>query len=178
MPETLRSSVDAYHDYIVESLKSGISRKDIYNSVIAMGFKGKQTCAYDYMNKLIAHYDIEVSVYKSTSAEAIQRRKQIQKYEYITRAEMLKVLWMNTELSSKNKEYVFNKYPQLYELNICVKEFRQIFDKCCMPLLYLFIEKYKNSNLKALATFAKGLEKDIEAVENAVSRISHTSFSL
>ena len=38
-----------------------------------------------------------------------------------------------------------------------------------MPLLYLFIEKYKRSELKALASFAKGLDKDIEAVENAVS---------
>ena len=37
-----------------------------------------------------------------------------------------------------------------------------------MPLLYLLIEKYKRSDLKALATFAKGLEKDIEAFENAV----------
>ena len=38
-----------------------------------------------------------------------------------------------------------------------------------MPSLYLFIEKYKNSGIKALASFAAGLEKDIEAVENAVS---------
>jgi len=38
-----------------------------------------------------------------------------------------------------------------------------------MPSLYLFIEKYKRSDLTALASFAKGLEKDIEAVENAVS---------
>jgi len=75
--KTLRSSIDAYHDYIVESLESGISRKDIYYRVIAMGFKGKQTCAYDYMNKLISHYGIEISIYKTTSAEAIQIKKQI-----------------------------------------------------------------------------------------------------
>ena len=167
--KTLRSSIDAYHDYIVESLESGISRKDIYDNVVEMGFKGKQTCAYDYMNKLISHYGIEVSIYKSTSAEAIQRRKQIQEYDYVTRSALFKFVWMNTELSSDHKEYVFNKYPKLYELNNCVKEFRRVFDKGCMPSLYLFIEKYKRSDLKALASFAKGLEKDIEAVENAVS---------
>ena len=167
--KTHRSSIDAYHDHIVKSLESGISRKDVYNSVIAMGFKGKQTCAYDYMNKLIAQYGIEVSIYKSTSSEAIQRRKQIQEHEYVTRSELFKSIWMNIELSSENKAYVFNKYPQLYELNTCVKEFRQIFDKGCMPLLYLFIDKYIRSDHKALASFAKGLGKDIEAVENAVS---------
>ena len=32
-----------------------------------------------------------------------------------------------------------------------------------------FIERYKSSELKEIACFAKGLEKDITAVENAVS---------
>lgn len=38
-----------------------------------------------------------------------------------------------------------------------------------MPCLYLFIEKYKNSNLKELVRFVSGLEKDLSAVENAVA---------
>ena len=38
-----------------------------------------------------------------------------------------------------------------------------------MPYLYLFIEKYKNSDLKELSRFASGLEKDLSAVENAVA---------
>ena len=35
--------------------------------------------------------------------------------------------------------------------------------------LYLFIEKFKVSSIKELATFAIGLEKDIDAIENAVA---------
>ena len=38
-----------------------------------------------------------------------------------------------------------------------------------MPCLYLFIERYKMSSIKEIASFAKGLEKDIDAVENAVA---------
>ena len=38
-----------------------------------------------------------------------------------------------------------------------------------MPYLYLFIEKYKNSDLKELSRLASGLEKDLSAVENAIS---------
>ena len=38
-----------------------------------------------------------------------------------------------------------------------------------MPCLYLFIEKYKNSDLKELSRCASGLEKDLSAVENAVA---------
>ena len=36
-------------------------------------------------------------------------------------------------------------------------------------MLYLFIERYKNSNIKSIKSFAKGLERDIDAVENAVA---------
>ena len=38
-----------------------------------------------------------------------------------------------------------------------------------MILLYLFIEKYLVSSLKELVAFANGLQKDIEAVENAIA---------
>ena len=36
-------------------------------------------------------------------------------------------------------------------------------------MLYLFIEKYKKSTIKALQSFTNGLERDIDAVENAVA---------
>jgi len=38
-----------------------------------------------------------------------------------------------------------------------------------MPLLYKFIDRYKESTVKELASFAKGLEKDLAAVENAIA---------
>ena len=51
----------------------------------------------------------------------------------------------------------------------CVREFREVYEKKSMPLLYLFIERYKNSDLKEISRFANGLEKDIEAVENSTA---------
>ena len=35
--------------------------------------------------------------------------------------------------------------------------------------LYIFIERYKKSHIKELASFAKGLDRDLNAVENAVA---------
>jgi predicted transcriptional regulator len=164
----IQSIMHTYHDYIVKSLQAGMSRSDVYNSVIAKGYTGKRTAAYDYMNKIIEYYDIDISVYKSSSAEAIQKRKGMQKYDYVTRAELFKALWFNADIPANHKNYIFNKYPQLFELNICIKEFRQIFNERQMPLLFLFIEKYKTSNINALSTFATGMEKDNEAIENAI----------
>ncbi|WP_242825045.1 transposase [Acetobacterium woodii] len=42
------------------------------------------------------------------------------------------------------------------------------FQKKSLPQLYLFIDRYKESELKPLAIFATDLEKDFEAIENAV----------
>jgi predicted transcriptional regulator len=164
-----RSCLNTYHDYIVKSLQSGMSRKDVFLSIIAKGADCKESAAYDYMNKVIGHYGIDISIGKSISADSMQRRKKLQTFDYLTRSDIFRSLWMNIDLSHEHKEYLFNKYPQLYELNICVKEFRKIFSERHMPSLYLFIEKYKGSSIKALSVFAKGLEKDIDAVENAVS---------
>lgn len=38
-----------------------------------------------------------------------------------------------------------------------------------MPFLLLFIEKYCHSEISSLKSFAKGLLKDIDAVENSVA---------
>lgn len=81
---------------------------------------------------------------------------------------MFLFLWMNTEITVMHKAYLMDHYPQLKEMLVCIREFREIYQRKNMPLLYLFIEKYKNSTLKEIARFAKGREKDIFAVENSV----------
>ena len=60
-------------------------------------------------------------------------------------------------------------YPQLRELQSCIREFREIYERKSMPLLYIFIDRYKKSGLKELSRFAEGLEKDLDAVENSVA---------
>ncbi len=76
---------------------------------------------------------------------------------------------MNEKLSEKQHQVLWEKYPILPELETFIREFRAIFFKKSMPLLYLFIEKYKKSAFKEVARFTNGLEVDIEAVENAVA---------
>lgn len=60
-------------------------------------------------------------------------------------------------------------YSKVRQLDICIHEFRNIYDQKNMVLLYLFIEKYKLSEIQELSRFAEGLEKDIEAAENSVA---------
>ena len=89
--------------------------------------------------------------------------------DYITREGVFRYMWMNTELSDNHKEYIYEKYPNIWELQCCIREFRNIFKNHNVPMLYLFVEKYSKSLLKPLRSFAEGLKRDIDAVENAVA---------
>lgn len=66
-----------------------------------------------------------------------------------------------------------NTYPQLRELRACILEFCEVYKRKSIPLLYLFINRYKKSGMKELSHFAEGFEKDIEAIETSVA--SHLS---
>ena len=101
--------------------------------------------------------------------DAIQKKKKLQKYDHLSRNGIFRFLWMNQEITDSHKSYLVETYPQLRTLMSCIREFREIFQRKSMPCLYLFIEKYKNSDLKELSRFASGLEKDLSAVENAVA---------
>ena len=161
--------MDQFYDYIIKTLTSGISRKDVYHNVIEKGYKGVQSAAYDHMCKIIELFQIDVAIYKSSSPEAIQNKKALQKYDHLSRNGIFRYLWMGVELNANHEAYILQKYPKLRELMRCVREFREIYEKKSMPLLYLFIERYKNSDLKEIFRFANGLEKDLEAVENSVA---------
>lgn len=76
---------------------------------------------------------------------------------------------MEIELSAEHKRYLWKKYLVLYEICICVKEFREIFSSRRMPSLYLFLKRHQQSSVKEIASFAKGLPKDKDTVENAVA---------
>lgn len=164
-----RSGMDQFYDYIIKELSAGISCKDVYYRLIQKGYRGKLTAAYDYMNKIIRSHQIDIAVYRSATAESIQKKKEIQKYDHITRSGIFRFLWMDMELTAAHKEYLMNTYPQLRELRACILEFREIYTRKNMSLLYLFIDRYQKSDIKELSCFAAGLERDLDAVENSVA---------
>ena len=71
------------------------------------------------------------------------------------------------------KNIIFNSFTFDYtEQGECLCEILkkiEIFEKQNLSLLYLFVERYQNSSIKELASFAKGLNSDISAIENAVA---------
>ena len=85
------------------------------------------------MNKIIRSHQIDIAVCRSATAESIQKKKEIQKYDHITRGSIFRFLWMDMELTAAHREYLMNTYTQLRELRACILEFREIYKRKNMP---------------------------------------------
>ena len=142
-------------------------------AVYEKGYTGSKSNAFDYLVKIEEKLNEQFTPqpYIRTMTEGLKYRTGScgKDKDYITREGIFRYMWMNTELTEEHKCYVLNQYPHIYELHNCIKEFRRIFEERKVPLLYLFVEKYSKSEIKALRSFANGLSRDIDAVENAVA---------
>ena len=168
---TLMSGVDKYHNHIVRELSAGKCRSVLYRELLTMGLTCKRTAAYDYFNRIIKLYNIELTPLERCTPEQKQLRKNIQKYVYISRKKIFDYLWLDdkSEIKTKHFEYMLNKYPIIIRLKLCIREFRKIFEKGYQALLYSFIDKYSICEIKPIRKFAESMKKDLEAIENAVS---------
>jgi hypothetical protein len=161
------SKLDAYSNIIIDKLSEGMILKDIFSFISTQGYKGKLTNFYDYCKRIMEKNDIEYYTAQNSVGELINRTKLC--IHYISRKELFDFLWLGKEIPFDDKGFIFNKYPVLYEINACIKEFREIFNRRNLVYLYFFIEKYQFSAISNLKSFANSLLRDIDAVENAVA---------
>ncbi len=119
--------------------------------------------------KIAKQNNLELSKYCNTGPSNDGTKPKAPKADYITRKGIFNYLWMNGDLTELHYGFLWEKYPVLQELEKCIREFRELFRKKNLPMLNLFIERYRNSSIKELASFANGLQRDFDAVENAVA---------
>lgn len=167
------SSLSGYDDQIIKCIINGDTQSVIARKLIENGYSGTISNARQYICSIAKNNHLELSKYCSTFAENGEPQQKMPKADYITRKGIFNYLWMNGELTPAHHEHLWTKYPVLQELEKCIRQFRELFNKKDLSRLYLFIDRYRNSTIKELASFANGLDRDLEAVENAVS--SHLS---
>ena len=163
------SSLSGYDDWIIEAIRGGYTQSDIARQLAEDGYAGTISNVRQYVTTLAKRHGLEISKYCRTAPKDWGQKQRKPKMDYITRKGIFNHLWMNMELSSTHKEYLWEEYPILRELEACIRHFREFFNKRNMPMLHLFTNRYGVSNVKELASFANGLQKDINAVENAVA---------
>jgi hypothetical protein len=162
--------VSQYTGFIIQCIIDGMTQTEIANELRSQGYNNTDSNARRFIRNIASSYQLELKKHiGSKRSKKTKTGSTNSKFDYITRAGIFQYLWMNGELTSKNRKYIWDKYPVLYELERCIKEFRDIFTMKNMPKLYLFIEKNSALPIKEISTFASGLDKDIDAVENAVA---------
>ena len=166
-----RGALEVFKDFIVKAVQEGMTQSSIARELMGMGYSGTATNARQYICSAARQYGLEIAKYSNVSSKRKETANIGQKHkaDYITRKGIFNHLWMGMELTSWHHSQLWQEYPVLQETEQCIRQFREIFGKRSMPLLYLFIDRYKKSSVKEFASFARGLENDLAAVENAVA---------
>lgn len=161
--------LETFKDIIVKAVQEGMTQAAIVKRLEGLGYTGTASNARQYISSVVREYGMEIAKYSNTCRQNGDGVDKTARVDYITRKGIFNHLWMEIELTRWHHDQLWKRYPVLQEIELCIRQFREIFNKKNMPLLYLFIDHYKQSMIKELASFANGLEKDLAAVENAVA---------
>ncbi len=163
------SSLDIHTNFIINSIKEGQTATSIAKQLKDGGCQCTLSDLRHFITDIANENCLDISKYCRTSPKYDSEGNATPKTDYITRKGIFNHLWMKIELTPSHRECLWNQHGSLPELDLCIREFREIFDKKSIPRLYLFIERHNKSGLKEISSFSNGLLKDIGAVENAVA---------
>jgi len=156
-----------YREDIIGYLRQNMTYKDICAKITTDGYNGKLTQARKYCHKLIDELGIE---YNSRTNFVGATVKQNQKFyvRCIKKSELFHYIWSDKELELYDVIYIIRKYPAVFDIIECVRDFRNIFIEKSAELLKQFTEKYSMSGIKSIKSFASGLLIDYDAVKNSI----------
>lgn len=152
------SQLDQHYEEIIRQYHEGVSKKKIYYSPIAKGYKTHLTTFYGYCSRILV---VDKNSTRTNQPNTVVKR-------YVLRSDIFKSIWSDFGVNPEDMETLLTKYPFLSVISQCIRDFRSIFETKSSDLLDLYIMKYSGCDLKPIVSFANGLINDYEAVQNAV----------
>ena len=153
-------SYNPYENKVISLVKYRYIKKQIVDILIAERYKLSKSNARHMIHKIVKSNNLNINKYSpvinslKTSSGAIDN-----KYIYLKRSYIFKDLFMDVELSETENEHIYHNYPQIFTLKKCIIEFREIFKTKNLALLYIFIDKYRNSDISEIASLYKWIIK-------------------
>lgn len=145
---------------LLHESNQGKTRKELHQAIVNMGFKGKYT-------QFCYNFNI-ISKGKHPSIKGITQLSPIRTWSP-TRLSMM--LYMDPkQLNTHDKEFLhllFDKYPEIKQLENLVKNFKDLFINKQDGQLKKWIDEAMHPG-SALKNFASNLQKDFNAINNAV----------
>jgi hypothetical protein len=151
-----RSALSSCDNSIIKRIREGMTASAIAKQLQSEGYLYTISNIRHYITTVAEQHGLNLSKYSSTCAKYVPDGKKQSEVDYVTRKGIFNHLWMNIKLTTDHREYLWDRYNDLFELELCIREFREIFNKKSMPYLYLFIERYKISPIKEIASFTNG----------------------
>ena len=162
--------LDKYLAEISTGIKEGKTATVIYNELKANGkAPGSRSNFHDYLDKIARTLGLTLEKFRHQPVPLPDNTIPERDFDYLKRTDIFQYLWDSRALKEDHRQFLFEGYPIVAELQKRILEFRQIFIYKNPFLLYLFIDNCRASSISRLANFAKGLRQDFEAVENAVT---------
>lgn len=166
----LRKIHNPYENRITNLIDDGCIEKQIIDILITEGYKLSRSNARHMIRKIVKDNDLNINKYSPTNNSIkTDNGASDNKYIYIRRNYIFNYLWMDVQLSEIEKNHLTLNYPKILKLKKCIIEFRELFKKKSLVLLYIFIEKYRHIDIPEISSFTNGLLRDMEAIENSVS---------
>lgn len=166
---TKRTNIEIFSNYILSKMKTdGYTNMEIINDIREMGYTGGNTQAYKYLSFLK-----ETS--SSTALDYVEQRRQ--PIPYIKRLSSRKLAKyighsLNHIEDADDKSYMqvlFENMPILKRVRRFVKKFKAML-KTGEGQVQEWIKSIEDSKdkLPGLKTFARGLKRDMKAVQNGI----------
>lgn len=146
------SSLDAHHVVIGDMLVKKTSYREVHQALKEMGIKISYSTLCHYCDTRFAKDRLML---KNPPIRHSVSRRQI-----------LDHIWSDKELDPTDRTWLVEKYPELPILKDFVVSFREAFEStACFEE---WISSAKSASIPAIRSFAGGLERDRDAVFNAV----------
>lgn len=156
-----KSKLTPYHDEIHERFEQGWMATQIAVHLQQMGCSATISTISHYVSKLKKQKNES----QLTSDNSVYT-------EFISRAKILNLLFhpleLSTTITKEQFEKVCQQYPIVQTIYQAVWEFKDIFKNKVVNQLTHWIEKIKKLNIREINSFILGVERDFEAVQNAI----------
>jgi transposase len=153
---SFRSKLDFYKEDVLNLINKGLNSVEILKNTHGKGFEGSESL----LRRFVAKAKKKNILTQNQEKEKVARKnlisllyRDIDKIKSITKEQLAKVLVV---------------YPELEIIYQIVQQFKEAVLSRDIPKFEKWIERGKKLNIPELNSFIAGLERDLEAVKNAV----------
>lgn len=158
------NSIDPYKKDVIELLNKRISKQEIYRTLKERGYNQALRTFYRSIEKII-----------NEQKDNIKNDEEIKIISIISKiktSNFLKLLYLPIEDIKELTQSVYNqiilKYPWIEEILNIMKEFKILVKEQNLIKYIFWLEKIKILNIPELNSFIKSLERDNDAIINAI----------